>query len=79
MKSLALNVRNWWECTGDELWAMILGRSNIDAQGDQFLCCSGSQALEINSNDELKRVHMESYPSTAKTYLHYHNAYSHQT
>ena len=30
--SLALNVDNWWECSGDELWAMNLRRSNFVAQ-----------------------------------------------
>ena len=33
--SLALNVGNWWECSGDELSAMSLRRSNFVAQGDK--------------------------------------------
>ena len=36
--------------------------------------------LEINSNSELKQEHQESSPQPLKTlYLHYHNAYGHQT
>ena len=43
--SLALNEGNWWECNGDELWAMNLRRSNFVAQGDKSDCRSGNQAL----------------------------------
>ena len=32
---LALNARKWWECSGDELWAMNLKRPNFVAQGDE--------------------------------------------
>ena len=34
MKS-ALNKRDWWECSIDELWAMNLRQSDLIAQGDK--------------------------------------------
>ena len=43
--SLALNVGNWWECSGNELWAMNLRRSNFVAQGDKCDRRGGNQAL----------------------------------
>ena len=42
---LALNVCKWWECSGDELWAINLRRSNFVAQGDECHRRGGNQAL----------------------------------
>ena len=33
--SLALNKRNWWEGSGDKLWALNLRRSNFVSLGDK--------------------------------------------
>ena len=44
---LSTNVGNWWEFSGDELWAMNLRRSNFVAQGDKCYCRGGNQALGI--------------------------------
>ena len=43
--SLELNARQWWECSGDELWAMNLRRPNFVAQDDEFHRRGGNQAL----------------------------------
>ena len=43
--SLKLNVRKWWECFGDELWAMNLRRPDFVAQDDEFHRCGGNRAL----------------------------------
>ena len=43
---LPLNVRNWWECSGDELWAKNLSRSNFVAQGDKSDRRGENQALK---------------------------------
>ena len=45
--SLELNARQWWECSGDELWAMNLRRPNFVAQDDECHRRSGNQALPI--------------------------------
>ena len=45
--SLAPNVGKWWECSGDELWAMNLRRSNFVAQGDKCDCIDGNQAASL--------------------------------
>ena len=45
--SLAPNVGKWWECSGDELWAMNLRRSNFVAQGDKCDCIGGNQAASL--------------------------------
>ena len=37
-----------------------------------------SCALEINSNGQLKREHVELCPLIRKTYLHYQSVYGHQ-
>ena len=42
---LALNVHNWWECSGDELWAMNLRQSNFDAQDNKCDQGGGNQVL----------------------------------
>ena len=42
--SLILNARKWWECSGDELWAMNLRRPNFVAQDKYHRRC-GNQAL----------------------------------
>ena len=47
--SLAPNVGNWWECSGDELWAMNLRRSNFVAQCDKSARRGGNQALTTMS------------------------------
>ena len=39
-----MNVRSWWECSGDEPWAMNLVRLNFVAQGDECLRHGESQA-----------------------------------
>ena len=39
--SLALNVRNGWEYSGDELSAMNLRQTNLAAQGDECHHCGG--------------------------------------
>ena len=41
----ALDAHNWWECSGDELWAMNLRRSNFVAQVDKCDRRGGNQAL----------------------------------
>ena len=41
--SLALNEGNWWECSGDGLWAMNLRRSNFVAQGDNVIAAVGTK------------------------------------
>ena len=33
--SLALNVGNWWECSGKEIWAMNVRQSNLK---HHFVC-----------------------------------------
>ena len=43
--SLALNVGNWWESSGDELWATNPRRSNFVAQGNKCDRRGGNQAL----------------------------------
>ena len=43
--SLALNARQWWECSGDELWAINLRRPNFVAQDDKCHRRGGNQAL----------------------------------
>ena len=43
--SLELNTRKWWECSGDELWAMNLRRPNFVAQDDECYRRTGNQAL----------------------------------
>ena len=42
-------------------------------------CAFMSRTLEVNSKSRLKQGHVESCPSTTKTYLQFHNAYGHQT
>ena len=44
--SLELNARMWWECCGDELWAMNLKRPNFVAQGDECYRGGGNQGDE---------------------------------
>ena len=44
--SLDLNARKWWECYGDELWAMNLGRPNFIAQDDECHRRGGNQAVK---------------------------------
>ena len=46
--SLALDMGNWWECSGDELCTMSLGRSNFIPQGDKYDRRGGNQALAMN-------------------------------
>ena len=46
--SLALNEGNWWECSGDKLWAMNLKQSNFVAQGDKCDRCGRNQVLEVS-------------------------------
>ena len=41
--SSALNVRNWWECSGDKLWVMNLWWSNFVAQDDKCDCRGGTK------------------------------------
>ena len=48
--SLALNEGNWWECSGDKLWAMNLKQSNFVAQGDKCDRCGRNQVLEVSSS-----------------------------
>ena len=43
MMSLALNVGNWWESGGDELWATNPRPSNFVTQGDKFDHPGGNQ------------------------------------
>ena len=50
--SLALNARQWWECSGDELWAINLRRPNFVAQDDKCHRRGGNQAL---TNPNLSR------------------------
>ena len=45
MMSLELNARQWWECSGDELWAMNLRRPNFVVQDDECQRRGGNQAL----------------------------------
>lgn len=42
----ALNVRSWWECSGDELCVMNLRWSNFVIQGDECHHCGGNQAYK---------------------------------
>ena len=42
--SLALNVRNWRELSGNNLWAMNLRRLNFFAQGHKCDRCGENQA-----------------------------------
>ena len=51
MMSLALSARKWWECSGDELWAMNLRRPDFVAQDDECHRRGGNQAL-----DEMKSI-----------------------
>ena len=53
--SLTLNVRNWWECSNDVLWAMKLKRSNFAAQGDKSDHRGENQALIIRSETRIAR------------------------
>ena len=46
--SLALNIGNWWECSGDEVWMINLRQSNFVAQGNKCKSCSGNQVLFAN-------------------------------
>ena len=47
MMSLALNVGNWWETCGHEIWATNPRRSNFIAQGHKCDCCGGNQAWVV--------------------------------
>ena len=49
--SLELKAREWWECSGDELWAVNLRRPNFVAQDDECPHRGGSQALKNMSCD----------------------------
>ena len=42
--SFALNARKWWECSGDELWAMNLRRRNFVAQDALARKCRNQDA-----------------------------------
>ena len=53
--SLTLNVHNWWECSGDVLWAMNLKRSNFAAQGDKSDRRGENQALIIRCETRIVR------------------------
>ena len=44
--SLKLNAHKWWECSGDELWAMNLRRPNFVSQDDECHRRGGNQALQ---------------------------------
>ena len=41
--SLALNVGNWWECSGVELWAMNLRRLNFVDQATNVIAAVGTK------------------------------------
>ena len=45
--NLELNVRKWWKCSGNELWAMNLTGPNFIGQDDECHHHSGNQALMI--------------------------------
>ena len=44
--NLAPNVRNWWECSGEELSTMNQKQSNFVAQGDKYDRRCENQALQ---------------------------------
>ena len=62
--SLELNARKWWECFGDELWAMNLRRPNFVAQDNEFHRRGGNRALftlqeNMFTGDSMSRQKME--------------------
>ena len=54
MMSLTLNMGNWWECSGDEIYAINLRQSSLLAQGDEYHRRGENQALiSISSRHKL--------------------------
>ena len=51
--SLALSEGNWWKCSGDEIWAMNLRRSNFVAQSDNVITAVGTKLQRCNVRDIL--------------------------
>ena len=57
MMSLTLNVGNWWECSGDEIYAMNLRQSCLVAQGDEYHRRGENQALILRHKVIKNRFH----------------------
>ena len=46
-----MNVHNWWECSGEELWVMNLRWSNFLAHGDKYDHRGGKQGLNKSKKE----------------------------
>ena len=63
--SLALGVDNWWECFGDELWAMNLWRKNFVAQRDECHYRGRNQSLSgLIMVDNGRRIYISAFLET---------------